>query len=120
ILPERLREGIIRDGRLRSGHQAALRVLGFLGVIYVAMGFYFSPVYRSSQRTPAALFFLLFLLVILTWLFSGAAFFLDALRAPVLITLIVLSMLSGVVGTDHNFEITKTARRQPPSPTDVV
>jgi hypothetical protein len=105
--PPDLTAGIVKDGRLRSGHEMATIALGVLLLLYVLTGVAFSPLWTSPERQPAALFFLLFLLTVLTWLLSGAAFFLDRFRLPVFTTLLFISLLTGFFRTDHQFAITK-------------
>jgi hypothetical protein len=103
ILPMNLKGGIVSSaGRLRSGHQLAATAVVVLLVIYVIAGFSFSP--SSGLKPPAAIFFLLFLLNLLTWGFSGLAFFLDVLRIPVLTLTLALSMVFGSIATDHTFK----------------
>jgi hypothetical protein len=105
-LPERLRAGLVRKGQLRSGHEVATIALLLQLGIYVAIGFGLRPDLTLPEHQPAALFFALFLLILLTWIFSGTAFFLDAVRLPVLSTLLICSLLSGAIArTDHQFKI---------------
>ena len=111
-LPERLRNGLVSDGRLRSGHQVAMIALLLELAVYVTLGFLLRPDYILPEHQPAALFFALFLIMLMTWFFTGAAFVLDAIRVPVLSTVLVLSILSGVTArTDHQFEISWAAKR---------
>ena len=131
LLPPRLQPGILDSRpdpeaphRLRSGHGLAMITVAILLVIY-AVGFVYSPSYSLSQYSPAAMFYLLFLLIFLTWLFSGIAFFLDAVRVPVLTTMLVASMIAGSIqGTDHQFTVRKPvdpgAGTIPPTPAEVV
>ena len=81
-LSEDLMAGIVRSGRLRSGHEMAVITVGILLCLYVLTGVVFSPAWCTPERQPAALFYLLFLVTLLTWVFSGAAFFLDRFRFP--------------------------------------
>ena len=121
-LPQDLLPGILDGERLRSGHEMAiLAVAVFLG-IYIALGVSFSPAWTTPERQPAALFFLLVLLTILTWLLSGAAFFIDRTRLPVFTTLLVVSLLTGATGTDHKYAInrSKTADIGQLSPAKVI
>ena len=80
--PDDLQAGILdttpgNPPRLRSGHEMAAIALAVFSGVYVILGiFFFSPARRNPDREPAALFFVLLLLAVLTWLFSGAAFFL--------------------------------------------
>jgi hypothetical protein len=61
------------------------------------------------------------LLTVLTWLFSGAAFFLDRTRLPVFTTLLVVSLLTGIIGTDHKFVVhEKNASETNLSPSGVI
>ncbi len=104
-LPQDLTVGILDGTRLRSGHEMAGIALAVFFGFYVLLGIFFSPAWSSPERQPAALFFLLVLLTILTWFFSGAAFFLDRIRLPVLTTLLAASLLIGVETTDHEFVV---------------
>ena len=108
-LPENLQPGILdttdATPRLRSGHEMAAIALGVFLVLYAFLGTLFSPAWWNPDREPAALFFLLVLLTVLTWFFSGASFFLDSIRLPVFTTLLGVSLLTGVLGTDHKFKV---------------
>jgi hypothetical protein len=120
-LPPILIAGILDGTRLRSGHEmAAIAVLVSL-VLYGILGIAFSPAWSSPERQPAALFFVLVVLVLLTWLFAGAAFFLDRTRLPVSSTLLVLSIVAGLAGTDHKFVVKENgSERVPLAPRDVI
>jgi hypothetical protein len=101
-----LTAGILRDGkRLRSGHEMAAIALGVFLAFYVGIGAAFSPAWSNPERQPAALFFLMLVITIFTWLLSGTAFFLDRTRLPVFGTLLVVSLLTGFVKTDHEFAV---------------
>ena len=103
VLPGSLTNGILdTNGRLRSGHQLAATAVAVLLAIYLLSGVAFSP--TSVLHPPAAIFFLLFLLCLLTWAFSGLAFFFDVLRVPVLTFSLALSLVFGSIGTDHTFK----------------
>ncbi len=104
-LPEGWTAGIVKNNRLRSGHEMATIAVVILFVLYGLAGIGFSPAWTSPERQPAALFFLLFLITLLTWMLSGAAFFLDLFRLPVFATLLMVSLLTGAVRTDHEFDI---------------
>ena len=102
--------GIWQGGRFRSGHQLASTLLGMLLVAYVAMGFIYSPRKINGEFEPAALFYAIFLITLLTWMLSGFAFFLDRFRIPVLATLLAVSFLTGAIRTDDKFEVTHAPR----------
>jgi hypothetical protein len=122
LLPEDLRPGILDGERLRSGHEMAMiAVAVFLG-IFAELGIYFSPAWTTPERQPAALFFLLLLLTLFTWLLSGVAFFIDRTRLPVFTTLLVVSFLTGAIGTDHKYAVkpSNVADVGPLSPAKVV
>jgi hypothetical protein len=111
-LPVDLQAGILdttpgSPPRLRSGHEMAAIALAIFSGVYVVLGIFFSPGWRNPDREPAALFFVLLLLAVVTWLFSGAAFFLDRTRLPVFTTLLAVSLLTGVLGTDHKFAVSE-------------
>lgn len=69
------------------------------------LGLVFSPAWSTPERQPAALLFLLLLFTIFTWLLSGAAFFLDRIRLPVFTSLLAISLLTGVMRTDHEYTV---------------
>jgi len=124
-VPSRLLPGILgnlgaeSEERLRSGHVLAVITVGVLIVIYVLSGWLYHPNGPLSAHSPAAMFYLLFLLIFLTWLLSGLAFFLDVIRVPVLTTLLIASFVAGVVRTDHQFTVSKSTGR-PPTPQEVL
>ena len=147
LLSDRLKPGVLSsDQRLRSGHQLALTALTVLLILYVLIGVHYSPTlpvqqFQSvagqsvavthihylperplTQRVPAALFYVLCLLVLFTWCFSGMAFFLDVLRIPVLTSFIAVSFVfSLVLPTDHQFNVTvREEKMASPSPEDVI
>ncbi|HTF23442.1 MAG TPA: hypothetical protein VK937_05925 [Candidatus Limnocylindria bacterium] len=124
-LPADLTAGILDTTggtpRLRSGHEMAAIALAVFLLLYAFLGGLFSPAWWNPDREPAAMFFLLVLLAVLTWLFSGAAFFLDRTRLPVLTTLLVVSLLTGIMGTDHKFVVgEKNTADTRLSPSDVI
>ncbi len=124
-LPADLTAGILdttgATPRLRSGHEMAAIALAVFLSLYGFLGGLFSPAWWNPDREPAAMFFLLVLLTVMTWLFSGAAFFLDRTRLPIFATLLAVSLLTGVMGTDHKFVVReKNAAESTLSPSDVI
>jgi len=123
-LPKDLTVGILDDdGRLRSGHEMAIIASAVFFTIYGVLGVLFSPAWTTPERQPAALFFLLTLLTVFTWILAGAAFFLDRMRLPIFTTLLVFSLLTGSIGnTDHNFVVLPSGAEpvRPLCPADVV
>lgn len=127
LLPDRLSRGVVRSeadldlegggsaGSLLSGHHLAVVALLVQIVTYCAIGALSAPaaggsrLYRLltplSVHQPAAMFYILFLLGIVTWFCSGAAFILDIVRVPVLTTTLAVSLLFGLLGTDHIFKV---------------
>jgi hypothetical protein len=147
FLPERLSRGVLRSelevdlegggtvGTLLSGHQLATAAVLVQAVSYAALGLLSAPVTGShphaatwyrlltplSEQQPAALFYLLFLLGLFTWFCSGAAFILDIVRVPVLTTSLAISLVFGLLGTDHYYEVYRgDGHAAPPSPAEVV
>lgn len=104
--------GLMDQDRLRSGHQLALIQLTLLLVAYVVIGFCYFPAWVAPDKQPAALFFALFLVTILTWFLSGAAFLFDRFRIPLLTALLTVSFISGMVHTDHKFQVTRTESKK--------
>jgi hypothetical protein len=147
FLPERLSRGVLRSqldadlegggtvGTLLSGHQLATAAVLVQALSYVAIGLLSAPAtagpshaarwYRLltplSEQQPAALFYLLFLLGLFTWFCSGAAFIFDIVRVPVLTTSLAISLVFGLMGTDHIYEVYRgDGHAAPPSPSEVV
>jgi hypothetical protein len=94
--------------------------VALLAAVYIILGFAYRPDIVRPEKQPAAPFYLLFLLMALTWLLSGAAFFLDRLRLPVFTSVLLLSVLTGLGGTDHQFKVTHCAPLNPLPPDAVV
>lgn len=125
VLPERLSRGVLRSerevelegggtvGSLLSGHQLATAAMFVQVVTYFVIGILSAPhaavLYRwmtpLSDHQPAALFYLLLLLALFIGAGSGAAFILDIVRVPVLTTSLVISLIFGLLGTDHIFKV---------------
>ena len=119
-LPGYLQAGIVRNGRLRSGHEMATIAVAILGAVYVTLGLSYRPDIVRPEKLPAALFYLVFLLMVFTWVLSGIAFFLDRLRLPVFSTILLFSVLTGMGGTDHQFEVSRHPAMTPLPPDTVV
>ncbi|MGA9720290.1 MAG: hypothetical protein WBQ79_18575 [Acidobacteriaceae bacterium] len=147
MLPERLSLGVLRSeqevrlegggtvGSLLSGHQLALAALCVQILTYVVIGIVSAPVtvdhapaaplFRLlmplNEHQPAALFYLLFLLGLFTWFGSGAAFVLDVVRVPVITSSLAVSLLFGLLGTDHIFKVNGgDGHAAPRSPGEVI
>ena len=146
LLPERMSRGVLRSeqemelegggtvGSLLSGHQLAMAAFSVQIVTYFVIGILSAPaaigyahaaLYRwltpLNNHQPAALFYLLFLLGLITWFGSGAAFILDIVRVPVLTTSLAVSLLFGLLGTDHVFKVFGgDGHAAPASPAQVI
>jgi hypothetical protein len=115
-----LRAGIWDDRGLRSGHVLAGSIVVVLLVIYAILGAVFFPGWRTPEQQPAALFYVLFLLTLLTWVLAGVAFFLDKLRLPVFASILLFSLLTGSAGTDHEFSMKPGPNPQDLSPAALI
>jgi hypothetical protein len=117
-VPAQLRPGILKGSgnelTLRSGHQLAATALAIQLAMYLILGFATSP--SVPDREPAAMFYVLFLLALLTWFFSGLAFFFDIIRLPVLTACLAASLLFGFIKTDHVFDLQKPTVSAVPLP----
>jgi hypothetical protein len=128
-LPPALTDGLMRDGGtnrdgttkrfFRSGHEMAI-VIFFLLLVFYGIGFFYSPTLVSPNKLPAALFYLLFLLTLMTWFYFMAAFILDRFRLPVLTTMLAASLLTGFVRTDHVFRVSQFAIQKELPPAEVI
>src|SRR5262249_41159638 len=76
---------------LLPGHGGALALLLTFVAVYAALGVMTSP-WRSQLRAPS-LAGVLLLLTMLNWGLSGAAFFLDRYRIPVLASILIVTGL---------------------------
>ena len=119
-LPDDMTGGILREDRsfdgttkrfLRSGHEMAIITFLLLLLSY-CLGFFYSPNLVGGVRQPAALFYLLFLVTMATWFFYMAAFILDRFRLPVLTTMLVLSLVTGFIRTDHLYDIVQAPKQK--------
>ena len=95
--------GYISASGLLSGHVFALLILLVWLVVYGLTFYLDHPTAERSAVVPA-LAYLLALLTLPTWVFSGAAFFLDRYRVPTLVVPALLLVLSFVSPTDHFFD----------------
>ncbi len=147
LLPGRLSRGVLRSesevrlegggtvGSLLSGHQLALAAMLVQGLSYVAIGMLSAPALGShagaagwyrlltplSKQQPAALFYLLFLLGLVTFFCSGVGFILDIVRVPVLTTSLAISLVFGLLGTDHIYKLYRgDGHAAPRSPAGVI
>lgn len=127
-LPHEMTDGLMRDDSrpdgtklryFRSGHEVAFGLFLVLVLVY-ALGFFYAPNLVSGHRQPAALFYLLFLLVLSTWFFYLAAFILDRFRLPVLTTLLLLSLATGFFRTDHIYNVVESPKHDELLPGDVI
>jgi len=95
--------GYISASGLLSGHVFALLILLVWLVVYGLTFYLDHPTAERSAIVPA-LAYLLALLTLPTWMFSGAAFFLDRYRVPALVVPALLLVLAFVSPTDHFFD----------------
>lgn len=99
---------ISESGELNHGHLSAIAYLLAGTVIYIAIGLLFHPQAKSRRPESPALLYVLLLTGILSLLLSGATFFLDAFRIPVLVVFVSISAIAyKLFGVDHFFEIKK-------------
>jgi hypothetical protein len=101
--------------RLAPGHVGlVLYTLAFLTWYGVNYGSAIGTEPMPTETSPyPALFFVLLSLLLITYLLSGFAFFLDRYRIPVLLVLVLATMvLYGVSGTDHYYDLNPEPRRE--------
>jgi hypothetical protein len=106
-------EGYInpQNGELTSGHLAALAFLVIGTVIYLAVGLFFHPESKSRRPEAPALLYVLLIVSIITLLCSGATFYLDYFRIPLLITFLIYSAFTYfALGVDHLFKLDPLSR----------
>jgi hypothetical protein len=100
-----------QSGELTSGHLAAIAFLVIGTVIYLAVGLFFHPESKSRRAEAPALLYVLLLISIITLLCSGATFYLDYFRVPLLIPFLAYSAFTYfALGVDHLFELDPLSR----------
>ena len=101
-------EGYInpQSGELTSGHLTAIAFLLIGIVIYLAVGLFFHPESKSHRAEAPALLYVLLIVSIITLLCSGATFYLDYFRVPLLIPFLIYSAFTYfALGVDHLFKL---------------
>ena len=101
-------EGYInpQSGELTSGHLAAIAFLLIGILIYLAVGLFFHPESKSHRAEAPALLYVLLIVSIITLLCSGATFYLDYFRVPLLIPFLIYSAFTYfALGVDHLFQL---------------
>ncbi|MFV1964268.1 MAG: hypothetical protein ACC628_02505 [Pirellulaceae bacterium] len=113
--------------RLAPGHVGLfLYTAAFLMWYCVNYGSATGPQPMPTETSPyPALFFILFSVLLVTYLVSGFAFYLDRYRIPVsLVAILATFLLYGVLGTDHYYELNPAPQRNfasvAPSLSDVL
>lgn len=93
--------------KLRPGHVFALCLSGLALACYLAIGYYKSEIEAAPARVPALAYLLLFAIVV-CWVLSALAFFLDRYRFPLLWCLAILSVVTAYAPiSDHFFRIVR-------------
>ena len=114
--------GLFKDGRLRSGHQAALIFLAIFLIFYLV--FFVIGLWPGLYPDmPAALFYAFLLVTWITWILAGLSFTLDRFHIPILTSLLIASLvLSACLPKDHEFKVddNKQDALSPLSPAEVV
>lgn len=99
-------------GQAHRGHAMALVTMGFLGLIYLSGYWLLNPKSPLFAVPPFA--YVLGLQMILTSLLSGATFFIDRYRVPLLTAITLYSaLLYNTTQTDHYFSIYREALPAP-------
>ncbi|HEY9691208.1 MAG TPA: hypothetical protein V6D15_03340 [Oculatellaceae cyanobacterium] len=95
-----------QSGELTSGHLAAIAFLLIGAVIYLAVGFFFSPQPKPHRPEAPALLYLLLIASMITLLAGGATFYLDYFRIPILILFLIYSAFTYfALGVEHFFQL---------------
>lgn len=99
-------------GRTHRGHAMALVTMGFLGIIYLIGYWQLNPKAPLFEVPPFA--YVLGLLMIMTSLLSGATFFIDRYRIPLLTAITLYSaIIYNTARTDHYFSLYREALPAP-------
>jgi predicted acylesterase/phospholipase RssA len=108
---------------LRSGHVFALALSFMASLFYLIIGYAKGKIADTPASVPALAFLLLFGIV-LCWILGGLAFFLDRYRVPLLSSIALLTLATGLVPqSDHIYRIERESSGKTPwrmQPSDVV
>jgi hypothetical protein len=101
-----------QSGQLAMDHIAGIAALVVVFITYALVGWLFKPQPTSNRPEAPALLFVMLILIEITLLFSGATFYLDYFRVPLLVILLIFSVVGyTALGVDHYFELKDDARK---------
>lgn len=120
-LPSDLRCGYVDfEGHLYPGQWLVLMLLAISAGVYFIVGLYKSSRLGAPSHVPAVAYVLVLMLV-LNWVFSMLAFFLDRYRVPLLLPVVLFCALAGQFSlSDHYFAMHHNTHIQPVSPSQTL
>ncbi|HXD74456.1 MAG TPA: patatin-like phospholipase family protein [Vicinamibacterales bacterium] len=102
-----------------SGHFLALAFAAVAALVYFGIG-YIRSSHVGEQSMVPALTYVLLLLMIVNWFASALTFLFDRFRVPLLLIVLLLGLVLGNYGPDHQFETVADAGTQDVTPSAVV
>jgi len=116
-LPADLRSGYLDyEGHLFPGHWLVLILMLISLVVYFGLGAFRGTRIGMPTSVPA-ITYVLILIMVLTWILSVMAFFLDRYRVPLLLPIVLFSTLAGQFPqSDHYFALRDGVAITPVSP----
>lgn len=120
-VPKDLRSGYLdRDGHLYPGHWFVLMLLVISVILYEVVGS-FKRAHLGMPSSVPALTYLFILMLVINWLLSMIAFFLDRYRIPLLAPIFLFCTLGGQFSqSDHYFELRDGISIRQVSPSDTL
>jgi hypothetical protein len=120
-LPPDLRCGYVDfEGHLYPGQWLVLMLLLMSAIVYDAVGLYKGARLGVSSNVPA-IAYVLVLMLVLNWVFSIVAFFLDRYRVPLVVPIALFCTLGGQFSlSDHYFALHDGIQVQPVSPSETL
>jgi len=120
-LPPDLRCGYVDvEGNLYPGQWLVLMLLAMSAGVYFVVGSYKGYHLGAPSRVPA-LAYVLVLMLVLNWVFSMLAFFLDRYRIPLLVPVVLFCALAGQFSvSDHYFSLDQNTHIQSVSPSQTL
>jgi cation transport regulator ChaC len=120
--PAELKAGYVDwEGHLYPGQWLVLMLLVMSGLVYLIVGFY-KLAHLGVQSNVPAIAYVLILMLMLNWVLSPLAFFLDRYRVPLLLPIALFCWLGGQSSlSDHYFALRDDkARIHPASPSEAL
>lgn len=118
LLPEEARAGFVADGALAPGHLAAAAFLMVAGGVYAVGHFLYRPSVPAPRWQAPTLFYILILILILSFVLGLLTFIFDFYRLPIVLVVVLFTFaVYRVYNVEHYYRL-RPAARQPVNASD--